>query len=146
MLAASKKSLASTSCCICHWLASVCEDEGESPNLTNKTTVILNLSNCHKVHFHSGKSIFNAIPSCYHYNLLEKHKIISTVLMCYNLQSVEISAMSIFLLSLTLEVFYFVLCLYTATITAPESPSMPLSQPSQLAATPFIVKFFLIGQ
>lgn len=54
--------------------------------------------------------------------------------------------MLIFLLSLTLEVFYFVLCLYTVTITAPESPSMPLSQPSLLAATPLIVKFFLIGQ
>lgn len=36
VLAASKKSLASTSCCICHWLASVCEDGGESPNLKIK--------------------------------------------------------------------------------------------------------------
>lgn len=86
VLAGSKKSLASTSCCFCHWLASVYEDAVESPNLTNETIVILNLSNCHKVHFHSGKNIFNAIPSCYHYNLLEKHKIISIVLMCYNLQ------------------------------------------------------------
>lgn len=57
VLAASKKSLASTSCCICHWLASVCKDGGESPNLTNKTIVILNLSDCHKVRFHSGKKI-----------------------------------------------------------------------------------------
>lgn len=50
--------------------------------------------------------------------------------------------MSIFLLSLTLEVFYFVLCVYTETITAPESPSMALFQPSLLAATPFMVNFF----
>lgn len=55
MLAGPKKSLASTSCGICHRLASAYGDGGKSPSLTNETIEILNVFDCHKVCFHSGK-------------------------------------------------------------------------------------------